>query len=117
MTAPADLEPPKGLGLGLGSGLGLSWSGSTCKVEIDGTRPAQSFVQDAAAHSGHRNLGQSNAATLRATSITSRGEIPSMTSRTWEYPHKAVEPFVQNEKNEEKSFFLGKPLTTCCWPL
>ena len=58
-TAPAHLEPPKGsglglgLGLGLGSGLGLGWSGSTCKVGIDGTRPAHSFVQDAAAHSGH----------------------------------------------------------------
>ena len=29
-----------GLGFGLGSGLGLGWSGSTCKVEIDDTRPA-----------------------------------------------------------------------------
>ena len=51
MTAPADFEPPKGFGFGLGSDLGLDWSGSTCKVEIDDTRPAQSFVQDAAAHS------------------------------------------------------------------
>ena len=52
VTTPADLEPPKalGLGLGLGSGLGLGWSGSTCKVEIDDTRPAQSFVQGATAH-------------------------------------------------------------------
>ena len=49
MTASADLEPPKGLGLGLGSGLGSGWSGSTCKVEVDDTRPAQSVVQDAAA--------------------------------------------------------------------
>ena len=56
MTAPADLESPKGFGfgfgLGSGSGLGSGWSGSTCKVEIDGTRPAQSFEQDAATHSG-----------------------------------------------------------------
>ena len=59
VTAPADLGPPKGLGFGLGlgsgSGLGLGWSGSTCKVEIDDTRPAQSCVQDAAAHSGSPN--------------------------------------------------------------
>ena len=54
MTAPADLEPPEGLGFGfglvLGSGLGLGWSGSTCKVGIDVTHSAQSFLQDAAAH-------------------------------------------------------------------
>ena len=43
VTVPADLEPPKGLGFGLGSGLGLGWSSSTCKVEIDDTRPAQKF--------------------------------------------------------------------------
>ena len=40
-----------GLGLRLGSGLGSGWSGPTCKAEIDDTRPAQSFAQDAAAHS------------------------------------------------------------------
>ena len=57
MTAPADFEPPKGFGFGLGSDLGLDWSGSTCKVEIDDTRPAQSFVQDAAAHSESHCLG------------------------------------------------------------
>ena len=59
-TAPADLEPPKGLefglGLGLGTGLGLGWSWSTCKVEIDDTRPAQRFVRGAAAHSGSRSV-------------------------------------------------------------
>ena len=58
VTAPADLEPPKGLGFGLGfgfglgSGLGLGWSGSSCKVEIDVTRPhgqscTKCLVQDA----------------------------------------------------------------------
>ena len=58
MTAPADLGSSKGLGfgfgLGLGSGLGLGLSGSTCKVDIDNTRPAQFFAQDAAAYSGSR---------------------------------------------------------------
>ena len=51
LTVPADLKPPKGFGLGLGSGsgLGLGWSGLTCRVEIDDTRPQQS---DAPAHSG-----------------------------------------------------------------
>ena len=47
VTAPADLEPPRGLELGLGLGLGLRlgsvWSGPTCKVEIDHTPPEQSF--------------------------------------------------------------------------
>ena len=46
VTATDDLEPPEGMGfglgfrLGLGSGLGLGWSGFTCKVEINDTRPA-----------------------------------------------------------------------------
>ena len=39
-----------GLGLGLGSG----WSGPTCRVEIDDTRPAQSFVPTRPAH--HQKL-------------------------------------------------------------
>ena len=52
VTAPADLEPPEGLGFGFGLGLGLGSgrSGPTCKDKIEDTRPAQSFVQDAAAH-------------------------------------------------------------------
>ena len=39
-------------GLGLGWSSGSGWSGPTCKVEFDITRPAQSFVQAAPAHSG-----------------------------------------------------------------
>ena len=49
MTAPADLELPKGLGLGLWLGLG---SGPTCRVEIDHTRPAQSFASTSPARRG-----------------------------------------------------------------
>ena len=45
-AAPAGLEPPTRFGLGLGS----DWSGPTCKVEIDHTRPAQSFVPTSPAH-------------------------------------------------------------------
>ena len=48
VTAPADLEAPRGLGLGLGllgSGLGSGWSEPMYKVEIDHTRSAQSFLQ------------------------------------------------------------------------
>ena len=52
VTAPADLESPKGFGFGLG--LGSGWSGPTCKVEIDDISPAQSFVQAAPAQSGSR---------------------------------------------------------------
>ena len=54
MPAPADLEPPKGLGLGLGLGFRLwsGWSGPKCKVEIDHTPSAQSFLQDAPAQRG-----------------------------------------------------------------
>ena len=46
VTAPVDLEPPKGLKLGLGLGFRLrsGWSGPTCKAEIDHTPPAQSFL-------------------------------------------------------------------------
>ena len=50
VTAPADLEPPKGVGSGFGFGLGLGqgsdWSGPTCKVEINDTLPAQRFRAD-----------------------------------------------------------------------
>ena len=51
-SAPADLEPPKGLRLGFG--LGSGWSRPTCKVEIDLTRPAQSVVQADPAHWARR---------------------------------------------------------------
>ena len=44
------------IGFGLWSGLGLGWSEPTCKVEIDETRPAQSFAQDAPAHSGSQTF-------------------------------------------------------------
>ena len=51
-AVPANLKPPKGLGLrfGIGMGLGSGWSGPTCKVEIDDTHPAQSFVPTSPAH-------------------------------------------------------------------
>ena len=62
VTAPDDLDPPTGLGwlgVGLGSSLGVGWSGSTCKIAIDDTLPAESCVQGAAAHSGHPYLPRS----------------------------------------------------------
>ena len=55
----ADLEPPEGLGFGFGIGLGAglrSWVGLCPRAGLKlttHTRPSQSFVQDAAAHSGH----------------------------------------------------------------
>ena len=70
VTAPVDLEPPEGLGPCRPRAprrvrvrvpvrdrveLGLGWSGPTCKLEIDDMRPAESFVQDAPAHSGSRH--------------------------------------------------------------
>ena len=42
VTAPFDLKPPQGW-LSLGLGLASGWSGPMCKVEIDHSRPAQSF--------------------------------------------------------------------------
>ena len=48
MAAPANLESPKGLGSGLA--LGSGWSGPTCKVLIDHTRLAQSFVPTSPEH-------------------------------------------------------------------
>lgn len=58
MTAPDALEPPTGLGFGVTLGimpeLGLDWSGFTCKFGIDDTRPEQSFLLNAAAHSVRR---------------------------------------------------------------
>ena len=44
VTAPADL--------GFGSGPGSGWSGPTCKVQIDDTRPGQSFGPTSPAHGG-----------------------------------------------------------------
>ena len=41
-------------GLGLGSG----WSGPTCKVEVDDTRPAHCFVPTGPAHSGSHFFGE-----------------------------------------------------------
>ena len=56
VTAPAGLEPPKGSAFGLGLGLGSGWSGPTCKLEIDHTRPAKVFVLTNPAHSGSRQV-------------------------------------------------------------
>ena len=56
MAAHADLEPPKGLEFELGLGLGSGWSRPTCKVEIDHTRPAQSFLPTSPAHNQNRTI-------------------------------------------------------------
>ena len=60
MTAPADLEVPKGLALvrvRVKSRVGLVWADVQGKFEIDITRPAQSCVQVAPAHRAGQKVG------------------------------------------------------------
>ena len=51
--------------IALRSGLGSGWSGPTCKVEIDDSRPAQRFGPTSPAHSGS-HLGRGTLIARRA---------------------------------------------------
>ena len=85
---PCRPRAPQRVGVRVRPGVGLGWSGPTCKVEIDDTRPAQSFVQGALAHSGsHRAEGVRRS--LRHVSVYTSG------STYQSIPQRALTPHIR----------------------